>query len=649
MKDTDKRNKIFYSMDLIDEKYIEEADPAKARRIRVIKRIAVTAACVILVLTAVNLWLFLPYTIDPPDISEYSGSEYYAVMQKINEMTCPKPIYKNNYDKYVISGSQIRKEPPLMGGLDDGVNSANGGYGSDYSSIQQTYVETTDNQVSGVIESDLIKRSDKYIYYMDYGVLKVFTVNGEDVELAGMYDICASKNYERSFDKYEFYLSLDCNTVTVIAPRDENHTDRYHEDDVCYVDLVSLDVSDPANIKEKNSVSIRGDYVSSRIIEGNILFVSSYHIYKPDFSDEKSFIPYIDTGNGAEYVKPENIFAVSNNDSSDINFANIYLLDEETFDTKDAVSFLGYSSDIYVSNSRIYLAEQYNDYKTKLFSETYRTVMTEITCVSYGEGTLKHEGMTSLKGYINDQYSMDEYENYIRIVTTTLVSTGSYADYEENTNASLYCINLDTWKIDATVEEFAPQDEIVRSVRFDKDKAYVCTSTNIQFTDPVFFFDLSDIHNITVKDTGTIDGYSTSLVDFGDGYLLGIGMLGRVHFKIEIYKETDTGVESVCEYDVSNTYYPTSYKSYFIDREKRLIGFSLDNYHYPAGKTERYVLLYFDGAELRELIDNGTRDMWPMDYVYKYDINADRGLYIDEYLYIFCHQRCGGVKVELPE
>ena len=104
----------------------------------------------------------------------------------------------------------------------------------------------------------------------------------------------------------------------------------------------------------------------------------------------------------------------------------------------------------------------------------------------------------------------------------------------------------------AKVERFAPKGETVRSVRFDGDYAYVCTA--IQLTDPVFFFDLSDLSNITYKDTGTISGFSTSLVDLGDGFLMGIGVGSlSTTLKVEIYVEGEQGVESYCSYELENT------------------------------------------------------------------------------------------------
>ena len=73
-------------------------------------------------------------------------------------------------------------------------------------------------------------------------------------------------------------------------------------------------------------------------------------------------------------------------------------------------------------------------------------------------------------------------------------------------------------------------------------------------------------YHITYKDTGDIKGYSSSLVDFGDGYLLGIGYGNdRNTLKIEIYVETENGVVSLCSYERRDTQFSEDYKSYYIE------------------------------------------------------------------------------------
>ena len=142
--------------------------------------------------------------------------------------------------------------------------------------------------------------------------------------------------------------------------------------------------------------------------------------------------------------------------------------------------------------------------------------------------------------------------------------------------------------------------------------------------DPVFFFDLSDLDHITYKDTGTIDGYSMSLIDFTDGFLMGIGYGESFNtLKIEIYREGDNSVESHCKYEKNNVLFSSEYKSYYIDRENRMIGLGLTMY--GTGATSVYTLLHFDGYELTELIQV------PMEG----NNAAKRAVYIDGYLYVF--------------
>ena len=152
---------------------------------------------------------------------------------------------------------------------------------------------------------------------------------------------------------------------------------------------------------------------------------------------------------------------------------------------------------------------------------------------------------------------------------------------KNGSNAGLYCYDIESGRLLACVEDFTEYGELVDSVRYNGNYAYVCTARHATEQhdvnlDPVFFFDLSDLNNITYKDTGEIDGYSTSLVDFGNGYLLGIGVGASPDvFKLEVYTETADGVVPVCKYELVNTRYSKDYKSYYINREKNMLGIGL--------------------------------------------------------------------------
>jgi uncharacterized secreted protein with C-terminal beta-propeller domain len=311
-------------------------------------------------------------------------------------------------------------------------------------------------------------------------------------------------------------------------------------------------------------------------------------------------------------------------------------LEQDTLTLRGSTALLSYSHEVYVSTDSIYATRPYTQEREGAEDATYSQRMTEISRIRFGNGPFAFCGSVSVAGTLKDQYSMDEHDGFLRVVSTTeTFSTREkkWADGStslellgsvEPTNASLYLIDLDTMTVRYSVERFAPDGETVQSVRFDKASAYVCTS--VQLSDPVFFFDLSDPTNITVKDTGTIEGFSSSLVNFGEGTLLGIGRGNSWDtVKIEVYGESAEGVISLADYTVDSASYSTEYKSYLIDRERKLVGLAINRYG-SSESVNRYLLLSFDGYRLNELV---TVDMKVG------DLAAIRAFIEDGYLYVF--------------
>ena len=620
-----KKKNWYRGLSLADDKYIAEAHPdnvIKPKRNRVLISLVATCACFALIIC--NLWLFIPFNTNPPDVSQYADSEYYGLIQKLNALTFEKPKYKNNAAKLWegLENFSFGITKDAVGGALENEMAADGetiGTGS--------YQEITDNQVQGIIEADRIKRSDTHIYYLDNDVLRIYSIDKEDTAEVGSYTLYGgSKNYY--LDQWEFYLSSDCKTVTVVTQyytKTDSNSNRY-------VNLISLDVSDPANIVKKDEFNITGDYMSSRMANGNILLLTEFVINKRElnFDDETTFLPQIDEGNGSHSIPANGI--VSPDNLSNTRYTVVMKLDENSLDLKGTAAYLSYSEDVYVSEHHVFLTHVFAE-KTENEDGTHtRNSMTEISCLTYGGDSFERKGNVTVRGYVKDQWSMDEYEGILRVFTTTNATTIKEQSYDNGTvsaeilqtatgqsNASLYCIDLSTFEVVASVIDFAPPREEIQSVRFDKETAYVCTS--IELSDPVFFFDLSDLNNITYKDTGTIEGFSTSLINLGNGYLLGIGRGDSwSSFKVEVYEETEHGVRSVCSYEIEDAQYSTEYKSYYVDRQNQFVGVGV-----IAEGVTRYILLHFDEYELVELVNI------PLDG----DPAFMRGVYIDGYMYMF--------------
>ena len=595
-----------------------EVRQQKQRKMR--KRL-ITGSCVAAIMTALALILFLPFNTNPPDVSRYSDSPYYSLIQRTNAATAEKPKYLNNFDKLTDS---------LLGFGNKGSDIADRGYETLFGEPESApangiYQEVTDNQVEGVIEGDLFKRSDKYIYYLRDGELKVYSIEKEDSKLVGQFRVNNAQAFEGardltyylSGDEVEMYLSEDCSTITVFFPA-------YHrKDKEAYICVLNLDVTDPENITVSNRIFLTGSNMTARLVDGDFLLMGKYSINKNtiDFTKEETFVPQIGLLGNMTSIPAGNI--IFPDELTNLHYTVVCKLDGKTLEAKDAAAFLSYSDSIYVSKENVYASRGFTQQEGTDLEGTQKSV-TEISSIRYTGDNMQFNGSVIVDGTVKNQYSMDEFEGILRVVTSTnetqTTVTGQTASARLSRNVNLYCIDLATWQVVASVEKFAPENEQAESVRFDGYNAYVCTAEVITLTDPVYYFDLSDLQNITWKDTGTIDGYSSSLVQLGDGYLLGIGYNGNRTLKIEVYQETQSGVESVCSYE-GDFDFSTNYKSYLIDREDRLVGLGVYDF---VNRQTKYLLLQFDGYELHELLLTPFEgELWDM-----------RAVQIDGYLYL---------------
>lgn len=454
------------------------------------------------------------------------------------------------------------------------------------------YVETTNNQVTGVVEADLLKCSSEYAFFLnryDY-TLNVYGLNGAELPLVTSYKITSEEGMPFTMSG-QMYLSQDCNFVTLIMPSYNTNTYVY------YTCLIALNVSDLNNIREVSRVYVSGSHVSSRFVGDSLLLFTDFHCYDPDYSDEAQFLPQIGTLGSMASIPAENI--IYSEDASFANYTVAVMLDQTTLEVNSSCAFLSYTNTVYVSKNRIYLTR--NCVNRDTTQSDYYTNCTEVACVNYSDGSLEYENTVKVNGRVLNQYSLDEYEDTLRVVTEVSHVTNVNDERIVYTGASLYCIDLATFEIYASYEEFSPNGENVVSVRFDGTTAYVCTAlTYLNYlTDPVFAIDLSDLNNITSKDTGTIPGYSLSLVTFKDGTLLGIGYgESSEDLKIELYRQTDSVVQSVAAYELTTCVFSGNFKDYFIDAKTGLIGLAVFDYDNDMYAYEKYLLLYFDGYDL---------------------------------------------------
>ena len=603
---------------------LERAERQKAVRAKRITLTSVLAAGMALVL-ALCLFLFIPYNTSLPNLAGYADSPYYGLMQKLNVLTYRAPSYSNNFQRFfggISFGCSGANDEGDMGGAAPEAEPGGGLSGSDYA-------EVTDNQESGVIEGDLFKRTNSHIFYLNAQAysrsytLYAYTIAGEESALCGSLTVEPGEN--RTFRGYagsaEMYLSDDGDTVTVFTSAWNGEQGRPE------TAAISLDVSDPANMRETGRMYVSGQYVTSRKVGDDFLLVSNFAVDdNPDFDEPAQYLPEAGAPGDMQPLPAEDI--VWEEDASAARYTVVCRLGEDGLDIGGHYAFLSYAEEVYVSQENIFVTRGRDVQFEGADGRTYDEQRTRIACLSYAEGDLALRGSADVAGTVLNQYSMDEEDGILRVVTTESrsafgVSNDIAYSSPVGRSASVYCVDLDTFTVVGSLQWFSPLWEEVTAVRFDGDTAYVCTAEIIVLTDPVFAVDLSDPAHITYTDTGVIEGYSFSLVDFTDGTLLGIGYDEKRDPKIEIYEQTGTAVESVCDYVFEAGMISETYKAFFIDRANGLLGLHVLD---MMSGANTYVLLHFDGYELRSVLE--------LPLVVAGEQDSTRATVVDGYLYV---------------
>ncbi|MCH5146993.1 MAG: beta-propeller domain-containing protein [Clostridiales bacterium] len=571
---------------------------------------------------ALTLVFVFSFTLFNPSTETGNPNDYALLAEKIDEIR--KRSDSGNTDQ----------DP--NGGSDSPSSDWSGGTGP----AGDQYVEVTNNQVSGIVEADVFKRSNNYIFYLcyDFGkdkyenggwvdiiapyyFLRVYSIAGKNSALVTEFNIPAAEGFRYgSYFSFIMYLSQDCSTITITAPC------RDIEQDVYYTEVISIDVSNPRAPKEIGRTYVSGIYKSSRMVGETLLLATNFTVkYNCDFKNPEDYVPAYGDLMQRSLLTMKDIYLPENANTAE--YTVLASINAKTLAINDASALFSYTSDIYVS-------ENY------LFATYTADVDTEIAFFDYDEDSLNFCGTIAAKGTIVNQYSMDESDNILRVFTTSL-------NDNNECECNLQCFDLDTFELIASVENFSDPNEEIMSVRFYGDTAYVCTAIFIReehiVNDPVFEFDLSDYDNITWKDTGTIPGYSLSLVGFTDGTLLGFGYNDSEDtLKLELYRTVADSVESVAAYIAPNTTFPDDFKAYFIDAENGLIGLGI-KYEYERFRyVDQYLLLRYD-AETQsievlytfELFSDGyPNDSTVVIYGGHTYTTTLRGCFIDGYFYL---------------
>jgi len=388
---------------------------------------------------------------------------------------------------------------------------------------------TTNTQVQGVDEADIIKTNGDYIYYISRGNLYIFDTKTLNTKLVKTIKVSGENNY------YTQELYIDDNYITVITQENVNRKEivfnceneekssvienakesindimkPYYYNDTTVTAMYVYDIDSYELVKKTKT---EGFYVSSRKIDNSIYLVTNKNIYSYGINEE-NILPIYSVENGntetyfeipAQKIKYFSEEALKENCSymiiTSLNLSNID--NEVEIDT-----YLGAGTEIYSSKENLYVTKinyNYRSYGNIAISDDLST--TQIHKFKLLDDGVKYVATGKVSGALLNQYSMDEYNDYFRITTTS------------NSGNSLYVLNEKLEEV-GKLENLA-RGERIYATRFMGDKCYLVTYKTV---DPLFVIDLSVPEKPTVLGELKIPGYSTYLHPLGENYLIGFG------------------------------------------------------------------------------------------------------------------------------
>ncbi len=281
---------------------------------------------------------------------------------------------------------------------------------------------------------------------------------------------------------------------------------------------VCFNISDRKNVKEEWRVFQDGGYISSRLISDELVLLSNYYVDITQDVDvvKENCIPE-NSCDGKKFSRVEVNDICIMEEVFDTSYLVASVLDIDDENTLKTEAVLGAGQNVYCTTETLYATSteyNYNDArKAEVFglSGAEKTQIYKFDIRNYDIKYLKN---ASVNGSALNQFSMDEFNGYLRIATTS----GSWGESLIN---QVYVLN-DKLETVGLLKDIA-KGERIKSVRFTGNTAYVVTFVQ---TDPLFVIDLTDVKAPKILGELKIPGYSAYLHPVGDGLVMGVGVDG---------------------------------------------------------------------------------------------------------------------------
>jgi inhibitor of cysteine peptidase len=354
---------------------------------------------------------------------------------------------------------------------------------------------TTNIQVAGVDEADIVKTDGEYIYLVSDN--EVFILKAYPPKKA---EVLSKITFN---DTYPVGIFVGDNRLAVLGSEYvssyRGYYGSFYEDTKTFVNIYDIsNKTKPALLKD---FTMSGSYFNSRMIGEYVYFVVSQWA---SIENDTVILPKVYSNEGIKQVSASGIQYFNTSDSYYV-FTTIVAMNVQNVAEQptNKTVLLGGTSCMYVSINNIYIT----------FPNSESTLIYRIHIEND-----KIEPMANgqVPGYVLNQFSMDEHEGYLRIATTT----GHIARILEQATSKNHVYVLDmNLSIAGKLEDLAPGEKI-HSARFMGNRCYLVTFKKI---DPLFVINLTEPANPTVLGKLKIPGYSDYLHPYDENHIIGVG------------------------------------------------------------------------------------------------------------------------------
>ncbi len=457
---------------------------------------------------------------------------------------------------------------------------------------------TTNVQVENVDEADTVKTDGEFIYYVVGN--KVIIINAEEMKEISTIEI--SKEKERFSPREIFikenklivlgnYYKYEENIENSTAKRSDVYYDIARIKTTTMAKAIVYDVSDKENLKVIREVCLDGNYINSRMIGDNIYFISTKSVYYYEGIKDEDILPLVKDSLQTKEAKTVNYSDIVYFKDTDYNsYMLVGGFNINNSEPLNIETFWGASSQIYASEKNLYITKtNYSDYRD------YYKSKTTIYKFDLNNSHISLKAKGEVEGYLNNQFSMDEYEGKLRVATNIRIKE----DVEENIENDEEDINTFKQTIDGNrlyvldeelkeigrIDNLA-KDEKIYAVRFIGKYGYIVTFKQI---DPLFVIDLSDPTNPQIKGELKIPGYSAYLHPYDENHIIGIGYntkdngyggITNYNMKMSMFDVSDAeNPKEIFNIDIGNSYTYSdilyNHKSLFYKKADNLIGITV--------------------------------------------------------------------------